>query len=437
MSQERTFASAIAVRLTNVLAVLATTILMSRLLGVNGYGGFAFLVANTSLLNLLSGLGSDAGITYVTASQQVNPYRVNNLLYRILLLQFLIVVFIEGCSWWLLGHSFLFPQSAPSAWWVVPLLLMALAITDKYNALLNGSHFYRLSSFVILVSNLLLLIVLFSCYLEQPQVSPLLYVKIYVLAMLVQALGLLVAWRVLARRSLKSETPASADRAAFFSYSLLSFFSNVIQFMAYRVDYWILAYYRGSDELGWYSLAVRMAQLFWIVPLLLAGIIFPAVAGRSGLFDLSRLLVLIRWMNMVNLVAALCCWLVAPFLIPLVFGISFTPSVSLFLWLLPGVLLFCITTLVAAFFAAQQQLRFNFYTSLICAVVITTLDLLLIPAWGMRGAAIASCIGYGTCSLFSIAVLCVQYKIKWWALLMPGKDDIRMIRKFVSVTFQR
>ena len=437
MNKERVFASTITVRLVNVLAVLGSTVLLSRLLGVEGYGAFAFLVANVSLLNLVSGLGSDAGITYVTASGKLIVPRINNLVYRIILLQLFVVLLVEAVSWMAWHHSLLFPQTDRSAWWIAPLLLVTIAVSEKFNALLNGSHRYSLSSVIVVSSNLLLLGMLLVFYAGKLAKPPIFYIQLYTGASLLQAILLVLAWKMLAGQTLAAGKTDAADRKTFFSYSLLSFFSNVIQFIAYRVDYWILEYYRGSEELGWYSLAVRVAQLFWILPLLLAGIIFPAVAGRSGLFDMGRLLVLIRWMNLANLVAALAVWLFAPTVLPLVFGVAFTPSVTLLLWLLPGVVLFCITTILCAYFAADRQLRFNFFTSLVCVTIITVLDFLLIPAYGMKGAAIASAIGYGTCSIFCITLFCSHYKIRWTDLLIPGAHDIRAIRKFVSITFQR
>lgn len=437
MNKERVFASNITVRLLNVLAVLGITVLLSRLLGVEGYGAFAFLVANVSLLNLVSGLGSDAGITYVTASGKLILPRINNLVYRIIVLQLLVVLLVEMVSWMAWHHSLLFPQTGRNAWWIAPLLLMAIAVSEKFNALLNGSHRYSLSSAIVVSSNLLLLVILIILYAGKLAKPPLFYIQLYTSASVLQAVLLVLAWKLLARQTLAAGKTDAADRKTFFSYSLVSFFSNVIQFIAYRVDYWILEYYRGSEELGWYSLAVRVAQLFWILPLLLAGIIFPAVAGRSGLFDVRRLLVLIRWMNLANVVAALAVWLLAPTLLPVVFGVAFTPSVALLFWLLPGVILFCMTTILCAYFAADRQLRFNFYTSLVCVSVITVLDLLLIPGYGMQGAAIASTIGYGTCSIFCVALFSFHYKVRWTDLLIPGAHDIRAIRKFVSITFQR
>ena len=111
------------------------------------------------------------------------------------------------------------------------------------------------------------------------------------------------------------------------------------------------------------------------------------------------------------------------FFIPFFFGKEFHNSILLLRILLPGVILFCVATVLAAYFAGQNKLNINLGGSLLCLAVIVILDLLLIPSMGMKGAAIASSIGYGLTGVYFTGMYCFSKKTAVYKLFIPAAKD--------------
>ena len=68
MMQGKMIGANIIYRILNVIVVFIINILISRLMGVAGYGLLSLLIVNASIFNLVSSLGADAGISYNTAA---------------------------------------------------------------------------------------------------------------------------------------------------------------------------------------------------------------------------------------------------------------------------------------------------------------------------------------------------------------------------------
>ncbi|WP_315814322.1 polysaccharide biosynthesis C-terminal domain-containing protein [Paraflavitalea speifideaquila] len=268
-----------------------------------------------------------------------------------------------------------------------------MSVTEKITALFNGYHLYTVLNRFSLISNVAIVVVLalyaWGQWGWRNRLSEGFYPVIFL-----QMIGLVITFRKVAGVNFNLKSLDSGEIKNFRTYIAIIYAANLIQFLAYRVDYWILNYYYNEKEVGWYALAVKLAQFFWIVPNLLASILFPQVAGRLLNASTENIIKLIRIMNIINMVLAVIGVLVAGWFIPFFFGKDYQSSLGLFLWLLPGILLLCITTVLAAFFAGINQSKINLYGSAICLIGVLLLDFLLIPRWGKTGAAIASTIAY-------------------------------------------
>lgn len=422
MMQGKMLAANISYRIVNVVLVFIINLLLSRLAGVAGYGLLSLLIANAGIFNLLSAFGADAGISFHTASGKLAIGKLLSFIFVIICFQLVMLVFAEMICWSVTGHMLLFKTYDLSYWWLGPLFLTSISIIEKYSALLNGKQKFTVVNKVIAVSNLLMLFVFAILYLVENPGSYHFYISAYVVLNAVQAVILIITFHATSAETFTITRPHQQDTSTFFSYSLFTFVINIIQFLAYRVDYWLLDYYKGEQELGWYSLAVRLGQLFWVLPLLFASMILPMVASKAA-YDENRMLSLIRGMNLLNIFAGIILFFIIPYIIPFLFGIAYENSVSLLQIMLPGVILFCVATVLAAYFAGRKKLKTNLGGSLLCLVTIFLLDMMLIPEMGMKGAAIAATISYGLTAVYFIIAYCYSQKVNAGKLFLPQRSD--------------
>jgi O-antigen/teichoic acid export membrane protein len=64
-----------------------------------------------------------------------------------------------------------------------------------------------------------------------------------------------------------------------YQYLSLVFLSNILTFFCYRVDYWFVSYYCSSIELGNYIQVSKLVHLFFVIPGMLATVLFPLVSS--------------------------------------------------------------------------------------------------------------------------------------------------------------
>lgn len=118
---------------------------------------------------------------------------------------------------------------------------------------------------------------------------------------------------------------------------------------------------------------------------------------------------------------------VGPLLIPFFYGIDFLPSVKPFLWLLPGILGITLSKIISANLAGIGKPQYATYASGLAVFITVALDVLLIPPYGITGAAIASSIAYLTTALLTVMWFSRETHIRWVDIFLPRKDDFILL----------
>lgn len=423
MSFTATLASNAVYKGWNLIVLFLVTILLSRLMGVEGYGILSLLIVNGTLLNLITSFGTDSGITYHVASKSVAINRILTVILLILLLQVVVLGITETVSFLINGHLWLLKTNEQKLWWLGLSFLVSISLQEKYSALLNGHHLYTLCNKTIFLCNLVTLLILALFFFIINIQSFNFYLILFVLLSLFQASVVVFIFHSYTKISFRFSFLTKPEFSLFFSYSFLVFFTNCIQFLAYRIDFWLLDFYRNEKELGWYSLAVRLVQLLWIFPLLFASILFPKVISANADYSENKMLALLRGVNAINFFAGvLSFFLIRPLIIAL-FGNKFQSSALAFQILLPGVILFGTTTILAAYFAGRRKLKVNFLGSLLCFISVFLLDMILIPSKGFIGAALASSIGYSVTTIYFVTTYCRTSHQSLLQLFILQKND--------------
>ena len=174
-----------------------------------------------------------------------------------------------------------------------------------------------------------------------------------------------------------------------------------------RADVLILNFYTGSAAVGQYSLATGVAEQVWIVDSSVSQVILHDVIGSSA-GEAARL-VARTTRNIVFVSGSLCLGLaiVAPWLIPWLFGSAFKPAVVPLWLLLPGVLGLAAARPISSYFYGQMgKPQITSGVSLLTAIVGVAAYFALVPPFGASGAAIGSSIAY----LLPLAVYVPAFK---------------------------
>ena len=140
----------------------------------------------------------------------------------------------------------------------------------------------------------------------------------------------------------------------------------------------------------------------------------------------AKLIVMLR--NPVDLVHSLHSQLLLSIdEIVLFFGSKYINATGALIWLLPGIVLGSLSRILSNDIAAKGKPELNMYVAFFVVSVNIIANIILIPAMGINGAALATTIAY---SVNAIAKLYLYARLSgnmWWQPLLLDRTDIALI----------
>ena len=178
-------------------------------------------------------------------------------------------------------------------------------------------------------------------------------------------------------------------------YSLLTHAANTLQFLLQRIDVLFVSVLLGMRDVGLYSVAYGLAELLLLVPQRLGVLYLPRVAGQSSPAQKSEEIRLSTSVVFAGtLVAAATVAAVGPIAIRLLYGNAFGGSVAPLFLLLPGVCALAINNILGAYLAGVGRIEINLVVAAIGLACNLLLNWILIPRYGIAGAAVSSSLCY-------------------------------------------
>lgn len=224
---------------------------------------------------------------------------------------------------------------------------------------------------------------------------------------IVGSVALVVAYR--SRGNRLSEWQSSSKMAKVLlkdSWPLI--FSCIVIMIYLRIDQVMLREMVGSEEVGIYSVAVRMAEVWFFIPSAIYWSVLPSLVEAKAVSDALFFERLQKYYNLMALMAyavAVPTMLFANWLVPMLFGAVYAKAGVMLAVLIWANVFTYLEIARSAFFNVMNWNRIYFVTLGLGAVMNVVLNLILIPRYGGLGAAIASCISYwfathGACFLY-------------------------------------
>lgn len=217
-----------------------------------------------------------------------------------------------------------------------------------------------------------------------------------------------------------------------FKESMPIFFAEIAIIMYMRLDQIMIGELVGNETLGVFSAAVRLSELWYLIPGVICSTAFPAIINSyqnhiEYRIRLQKLYDLLIWLA---LSIALVVSFAAPFLVRLIYGEQFIEASQ--------ILIIHIWTSVFVFvgIASNQQLilenlsRISFYRTVVGVIVNVALNFVLIPRWGAKGAAFATLIAQAFSSVISSYAFPSSRCIFWMnvAALNPRRIYMQYLR---------
>lgn len=411
------------------------SIISTRILGLAGRGDFAILLNTANFLNLILGFSlASATVNIISSNKAPLRNTINTFVLALLLLTLLCVMVLVVFPF--SAFDFLLPKKLSLFFSQFTLLLLFISTVFNvfFNSVLSANKLFETQqrmNIVLLLVSLVLNLIVFYLH-KQQAVSFIAFVVFYVFMNVLPALVTYAVYCVKIRPSFSFSFLTFPQLKFALSFSFLAYLANVFQFLSYRMDFWFVEHYSGSIQLGMYSLAVNLAQLLWLLPQAISSVLIIYSGGNrtKEIVQQTNQLCRVAFTAICSVALVLLCTM--QLVIPLLYGAEYAPSSVLFKLLLIGIVPFTLTTIIAAYFAGQGNIKVNLVCSLIGFVVCFSLDVLLIPSLGNVGAAIATVSSYFVSTLYIVAMYIKRTNVSLLSIVVIHKDDLLVLKNKFS-----
>jgi O-antigen/teichoic acid export membrane protein len=401
---------------------IAISIILARSLGPELRGVYALIIFIHTVLLKLGSLGIESANTYFTGSQQykIKDIVSNSLINCILISAGLILSFYIISNINTVQTYFNLNQIKPFYLWLVVLsipfsllylyllhIVLGMEEIIKYNKINIFKYFFH---FITLL--------LFLLILKQKLFGA---VISHVLTTLVLTLFIIFIIRKITKISISFKYELSKSAA---KYGFKAYFGNLAQFLNYRLDFLLISAFLAPNAVGFYAIAVGMAETLWILPGAIATVLFPRVSSLNDT-DANHLTPRItRHTYFIIFIFVLILFFMAKLIIKIFFGAEFLPSVRPLLLLLPGVIALAGSKTLTADLAGRGKPQIGTFAAFISLAINVPLNLYLIPKWGISGAAFASSVSYIFANLMVIFAFVNISNQSWFDILFIKKIDL-------------
>lgn len=210
-------------------------------------------------------------------------------------------------------------------------------------------------------------------------------------------------------------------------YGSVTYLGTLTSFVNYRFDLLLVNIFSGATQVGLYAVGAGLAEIIWFVPNSVAIALAPTVAAApeaqsSNLSAQATRSVLVIAVAMALVMAAL-----APLAIFLFFGQAFMQSAVAVWLLLPGIVTFSVWKIMSCYLLGRHLLKQDLVAATVAMIATLVLDLLLIPTYGFRGAAVASSIAYTSAMLVDLYWVAQRSRLsaRIWIVATPA--DIQAV----------
>lgn len=180
-----------------------------------------------------------------------------------------------------------------------------------------------------------------------------------------------------------------------------------------RIDQVLLKHYLDTASVGFYSAAVQLTEIWQVLPLFLLVSLLPALVNSHASENKygKRIAALTILLSIYSLTASLATTVLAPVLVPLVYGPAFAasiPIVQIYTWSLFGTVT---GFLVSNILITENKRRIQIMVGLLPMILNIILNLIWIPTYGASGAAWATVISYSLAPIIPFFYSSIRQKI--------------------------
>lgn len=368
-------------KLITSLSSFAMVVLSAHYIGVKGVGEISLILLGVTLIHLVSNCVGGPALVYLLPRHQ---------LIHLLLPS---VIWTGLCS---IGGSFLLSllHLLPVGYTVDLLIISFLVAINSMNLnILLGMKRIKWFNIIGTLQVVITLLVLLIEFVWLHHIS----IRIYLFAYYIGLVTSLVMSTLMVLPYLKPVTLSFPRQVLLdlIKYSPIMQVSTFSQMLNYRLSYYFIEFFYGTAVLGVFSVATQVAESVWIIGRGFATVHYTHVANQGDTMA-SRMLTrkLMKIVGVITLLLLVVMVFLPGTVYELLFGSGFSSARSIVILLAPGMLFTSISMILSHYFSGIGRPIKCMIGSLLGLGITLLLGVLLIPRFGVQGAAVTTSVSY-------------------------------------------
>lgn len=399
-----------------LLVSLISSIFLTRFMGPQIKGEYAYLINVVSLATVILNFGIYQ--SYPTLKNQ-GIKNLQDKYISLFIFQFIILISV------FISILLLFNISQVYSWGLI--LIPIMLLTNQMSFLFIVDDIKRRNIAIVLGSFSYLLATIILYYFFQSSLYPVILILIF--KELITLLILLINYKI--KINIYSLNKKLIKKI--FSFGLFAAASQLLLVLNYKIDIFILKPFVPLTELGYYSLGAGMAALAWIIPDIFKETLLSRISKKNYIAETT---ISLRLSLTISYIILLVILFFGKDLIVLLYGDSFTPAYKVTVYLFVGIIGMIFYKIIGNVFLVRGDKKMVLYTLLVGSVMNILLNYILIPRFGIIGAAVASLISYSTCGFYLLFSYCKLFTVKLQDVLLVNFNDVNLVKKEIRKTRQ-
>lgn len=179
--------------------------------------------------------------------------------------------------------------------------------------------------------------------------------------------------------------------------------SGLVTMIYMRIDQVMIKEMLGEVDVGLYSAAARISEVWYFIPILLTSSLFPSIVNAKKVSEelyYARLQKLFTFLVWINMIIAVAMTFLSEWLLILLYGDVYRGAAQVLVIHVWAGIFVSLGVASGSWFISENLQRYSFYRTALGAIVNVVLNLILIPLYGLIGAAIATVIAQSMAALF-------------------------------------
>lgn len=376
-------------RILSLIISLFISLYVIRYLGPTNYGTLSYAISFTSLFAFIAGFGVDSIVYRELIKNPEKEAEILGSAFLIKLITGIVAVLFCCISALLIGASNI--EISLIAIVSIPMILNSMqVIIHAYNAKVQSKY----PAIIIVSINIILaLCKLLVVYFDKGIIY-------FALIVLFESILYALFYSFLYQKhfSLLSKWHVKKDMLRILLIGGLPLATSAISITIYsRIDQVMIKHMIDATSVGLYDAAVRLSDVWYLIPNILITSLFPAIINSKKVSQklfIQRIKLFALLLISINLIIIIPTYFLSHHIVNLLFGEAFAQSagvLSIYIWSLIG---FGLGQLAYTYLLAEDFLYIYLLTSLFSVIVNVSLNLLLIPIYGITGAAISTSVAY-------------------------------------------